>query len=334
MVVEATNRIIQSDFSFKPLISGHINQTFLVNNNEEKLLLQRLNTKVFKNLEDISQNILSVSTHLKQKEYPNRVLELIAFADGEYLYEGKWRMFKYIDETQTFLTVQSKTQTFEAAKFLSSFHAHLFDIELDKITDSIDGFLDFGLRFEQYKEALRKSTKDRLKKANAAVGFIEENENLLEDWFKLQPQLPTRIIHADPKISNFLFDKADAEKIIALIDWDTILRGSILYDFGDMVRSYTNVKEEDNPKEGNNFSLENYTALKEGFLHHLEDKLTEKELQNLQLGAETVIYVQAIRFLTDYLNGDIYYSIQRPDQNLDRAMSQINLLRDLQNKLS
>ena len=101
-----------------------------------------------------------------------------------------------------------------------------------------------------------------------------------------------------------------------------------------MVRSYTNLKEEDDPTEGKNFSLENYKALKNGFLYYLEDKLTQEELDNLRLGAETVIYVQSMRFLTDYLNGDIYYSIQHPEQNLDRTMSQINLLKDLKRKLS
>lgn len=334
MVVAASARTIHSDFDLKQLTSGHINQTYLVNNNGEKLLLQKLNTKVFKNLESISQNIISVGNHLKQKEYPNGVLELIAFADGKYLYEGKWRMFKYMENTQTFLKVQSKEQAFEAAKFLSSFHACLSDIELQKITDSIDGFLDFEKRSEHYKEALQRATKNRLKKAETAIAFLEENKIILEDWLLLLPQIPIRVIHADPKISNFLFDKADANKIIALIDWDTIMRGPILYDFGDMVRSYTNLKEEDCSEIGDNFSLDNYKALEEGFLYYLKNKLTKNEVENLELGAKVVIYVQAMRFLTDYLNEDIYYKIQRLDHNLDRAMSQINLLNDLQIKLS
>jgi len=334
MVLEATGRKIHTDFSYISLTSGHINQTYLVENKGEKLLLQKLNTEVFKNLNGISQNILTVGNHLKQKQYPDEVLELIAFNDGKYLYKNEWRVFKYMDETQTFLKVQSETQAYEAAKFLSSFHAHLSDIELDEITDSIDGFLDFEMRLEQYEISLQNSAEDRLKKAKIAITFIEENKTILEDWFALLPQIPTRIIHADPKISNFLFDNSDADKIIALIDWDTILRGSILYDFGDMVRSYTNLKEEDDPTEGRNFSLENYKALKNGFLYYLEDKLTWKEVINLRLGAEVVIYVQAMRFLTDYLNDDIYYSIQYPKQNLDRTMSQINLLIDLKRKLT
>lgn len=334
MVVSSTGRSIHSDFSSKPLTSGHINQTYLVTNNGERLLLQKLNTQVFKNLEGITKNILAVSSHLKQKSYPSETLELISFNNGDYLYEDEWRMFYYMENTQTFLKVQSEQQAFEAAKSLSAFHAHLSDIELEKITDSIDGFLDFEMRLEQYYKSLEKVAEDRRKKAEVAIAFVEENKTILQDWFKILPQIPTRVIHADPKISNFLFDMADANRIVALIDWDTILQGPILYDFGDMVRSYTNLREEDDPKAGNNFSLENYKALKKGFLYNLKDTLTQTELDNLELGAKTVIYVQALRFLTDYLNGDVYYSVQHPEQNLDRAMSQINLLIDLKRNIA
>lgn len=330
----AASREVHSNFSYKQLTSGHINQTYLVNNNGEQLILQKLNTTVFKNLEGITQNILSVCNHLKQKEYPNQVLQLVSFNDGGYLYNGQWRIFEYIEDTQTFLKVQSAKQTYEAAKFLGSFHAHLSDITLDKVQDSIEGFLDFEVRSIQYQKALKDAETSRLKKAEDVIVFIEENESILEDWLALLPQIPTRIIHADPKISNFLFDKTDANRILALIDWDTLLSGSILYDFGDMVRSYTNLREEDDPEVGGNFSLENYRALEEGFLFYIKDKLTQKELDNLDLGAKTVIYVQAMRFLTDYLNGDVYYAVQHPEQNLDRTKSQINLLRELQEKLA
>src|SRR5690625_7095101 len=114
-------------------------------------------------------------------------------------------MFKYMKETQTFLKVQSEIQAFEAAKFLSSFHAHLSDIEIDRITDSIDGFLDFEMRLKQYEKALKNSANDRLKEAEAAVVFLEQNKTILEEWFTLLPQIPSRIIQADQKISNFLF---------------------------------------------------------------------------------------------------------------------------------
>lgn len=331
--VIAGAREISSDFHIEQLTSGHINQTYLISNNKEKLILQNLNTKVFSNLDGITQNILLVSNHLKQKGYPHQILEPVAFNDGGYLWDSNWRLFTYLEDTQTFLKVQSSEQTYEAAKFLSLFHAHLLDVEVEHIQDSIPGFLDFEIRLEQYKNALKKATEIRLEHANDTIDFLKENQNILTDWLVLLPQIPTRIIHADPKISNFLFDKIDATKIVAVIDWDTILQGSILYDFGDMVRSYTNLKEEDNPEVGNNFSLENYKALEKGFVYHLDGKLTKLELDNLSLGARVVIYIQAMRFLTDYLNGDVYYATQYEDHNLDRTKSQINLLKELQSKL-
>ncbi len=332
--IVAEAKEIAPDFTYKPLTSGHINKTYLIQNNNEKLVLQKLNTTVFENLDAITQNILNVSNHLKNKTYPHTILQPIVFNDGAYLYDLKWRMFEYIEDTQTFLKVQSTQQAFEAARFLSFFHAHISDIAIKDIQDPIEGFLDFEKRLHQYEQALQIASKKRLQEAHKAISYINDNKFILQKWIMLMPQLPTRIIHADPKISNFLFDKEDANKIIALIDWDTILCGSVLYDFGDMVRSYTNLKEEDDPKAGNNFSLENYRALEEGFLYHLKDILTIKEIENLALGAKTVIYVQAMRFLTDFLNDDVYYAIQHPKQNLDRTMSQINLLKDMQEKLA
>lgn len=332
-VLEATEIGLDAEFSYKQLTSGHINQTYLVYNNDERLILQKLNSKVIPDLDLISLNILNLAEHLKHRKYPYKVLQLFPFSSGSYLYNSQWRIFKFIENTQSFLKVQSAKQAYEAAKFLSFFHANLADLPLDKIQDSIKDFLDFEKRWQQYQEAVQNSTKSRLNKAEDAIRYLNENSNVLDDWLSLLPQIPIRIIHADPKISNFLFDEKDPNKILALIDWDTLMHGSILYDFGDMVRSYTNLKDEDNPEFGNNFSLENYRALEEGFLFHLKDKLTSLEIKNLGLGAKVVIYIQAIRFLTDYLNGDIYYSTQRPAQNLDRTKNQINLLREIEQKI-
>src|SRR5690625_857699 len=111
------------------------------------------------------------------------------------------------------------------------------------------------------------------------------------------------------------------------------MKGSILYDFGDMVRSYTNLKSEDDFSNTNNFSLENFKALKKGFLFYLEEELTTTEKENLDLAGKIVVYIQAIRFLTDYLNGDLYFNIKRPHHNLERTQSQLNLLENMKKKL-
>lgn len=320
---------VNKDFKTNPITNGHINKTYELRNKNQSYILQVLNTDIFKNLEAISNNISLLNRHLKQKDYPYKLLETLAFSDGNYLHNGNTRLFKFIENSQTFLKVQTAEQAYQAAKCLSHFHTALDDLETDKITDSIPGFLDFKLRLKQYEAAKSTASVERLEKANSLIKYLDSQLEILEAWNKLLPKLPIRILHADPKISNFLFDNQDENKILALIDWDTLMSGPVLYDFGDMVRSYTNMREEDDPTQGNNFNLAYYKALEKGFISVLGDKLTTDEKENLSLGAKAVIYIQALRFLTDYLNGDIYYGIQYKDHNLDRTHSQVNLLKDL-----
>lgn len=324
---------VSDDFSVQPLTSGHINKTFLVCNKKERFLLQKLNTTVFKNLEDIMQNILAVSTHLKKKDYPYEILSPIATHQDEILVENQWRLFPFIRDTATFEQSQSRDQVYETAKFLSEFYNYINDLEPEKIKDSIPGFIDFESRFEQFEESLKTGNSTRLKRASREIEIIQAQKEILEKWELLLPKIPTRVIHADPKISNFLFDQDCLTQIKALIDWDTFMQGTILYDFGDMVRSYTNLKEEDDPNSPENFSAENYEALLKGFLYHLGEELTPTEINNFDLAGQAVIYVQAVRFLTDYLNDDVYYAVERQEHNLDRTKSQLNLLKGLQSYL-
>lgn len=318
-----------SDFEVKTLVSGHINRTYLILNHSKNFILQKINTKVFKQPEILAQNILNISNHLKSKNYPHQFLKPVLFSDGKFIYDSEWRIFEFIDNSQSFEKTKSNNQVFEAAKFLSEFYSYLNDLDPAEIGDSIPGFLDFNLRYGQFETALKNAEQSRIKNSKPEIEVVISNQQFLNDWNKISTEIPTRIIHADPKISNFLFDKNSDEKIIALIDWDTFMCGPILYDFGDMARSYTNLKNEDDPSEGEIFSQKNYDALKKGFLFYLKDQLTQTEIENLDTAAKTVIYIQAVRFLTDYLNGDIYYHTDFSGQNLNRTKNQINLLKGL-----
>ena len=140
-------------------------------------------------------------------------------------------------------------------------------------------------------------------------------------------ELPERVIHADPKISNILFTK-DGEAL-SVIDLDTMMNSTLLYDFGDMMRSYCNLTDEDDATMVDNFAPAIYDSVKEGFLSHLSSKLTSIELENLDYAAQVVIYIQAVRFLTDYLNNDVYYSTKYPEHNLDRTRNQVNLVKNV-----
>ncbi len=326
----AAYQSIESDFTATVLTSGHINVTYLIHNGGQNFVLQQLNTAVFKNLSLVVENMKTVAAHLKSKRYPKPVLTPLAFKKGRFLYAGSWRLLPYIDNTQTFEKVQSVKQAYQAASSLSEFHWYLKDLDCTQIENPIPGFINFKQRYHDFESALKKADPDRLKQAEKAVSYLKKQSPLLEQWLSVCPKLPQRLIHADPKISNFLF--SSTAQIKAIIDWDTLMVGPILYDFGDMVRSYTNLKAEDNSqKAGANFSYPHYQALKKGFLEHMRNELTPAEINHLDLAGKTVIYVQGIRFLTDYLAGDLYYTTQYPKHNLDRAQNQINLLQDFLN---
>lgn len=325
---------IAPDFTVVHLTSGHINHTFLVQNNQKQYILQKVNTSIFKNLAIITLNIKIISKHLQSKLYPYKILTPLVFQSGDYLHDKSWRIFEYLKDTQIFEKVQSKEQAYEAAKFLSLFHFYLKDIDLNNIQDSIDGFTNFNSRILHFEIALQNALPERLLTAKAEIEAIHHQYNIFEQWNNIVKRMPKRLIHADPKISNFLFHKNSSSEIKALIDWDTFMCGTILYDFGDMVRSYTNLRAEDDAENYNNFSFENYLALKEGFLFYLKDELEPIEIENFELIAQMVILIQAIRFLTDYLNHDKYYIIHYPEQNLNRTRNQLNLLHEMNKILS
>ena len=236
-------------------------------------------------------------------------------------------MMEYLENSITFLKPSSTEIAFEASKCLSEFYK-IVNQKTILLEETLPDFINFEKRINNFKTALNQET-ERKKLAESEINFILDHLSLLQKWTELQNSnsLPLRVIHADPKISNILFNKEN--KAIAVIDLDTMMNGTILYDFGDMIRSYTNNAEEDNGWVKDNFNAENYVAVKEGFLFYLKDTLTPIELENLDYAAQLIIYIQAIRFLTDFLNDDIYYSTKYKLQNLDRTKNQINLLKGL-----
>lgn len=320
---------IEPDFNTKIIQSGHINQTFLVKNGGLRYILQRINNVVFTNARQIMINIDLVAKHLAQKKYPHPILKPFKTLDGHFLKNDEWRLFPYFEDTIGFERVKSAKQTYAAASFLSEFYSFMADADLSGIRESIPGFLDFNQREEQFIKSLKTASKTRLVQAKTTISRLKNYNYILNNWNRVAPDMPARLIHADPKISNFLFAKDDFEKPVALIDWDTFMMGPLLYDFGDMVRSYTNLRDEDDPHEGNNFSNENYDALQRGFISAIKNKISPLERNNMGLAAQLVIYIQAARFLTDYLNNDAYYTVHRPNQNLDRTIGQLNLLDSL-----
>ncbi|MBQ0146862.1 MAG: aminoglycoside phosphotransferase family protein [Flavobacteriaceae bacterium] len=319
------------DLIVKPITEGLINQTFEIKLGINRYILQQLNTSIFKKPEDIISNMLAIGNHLKMNEYPKSIINILPNLNQNYLTfvnDEVWRLTNYIPNSVCYNQVCSKEQAYQAAKAIGEFHYYLKDLDITRIKPSIIGFLDYKKRVESYTKAITEGNQQRVKIASEAINYINNHLPLVEKYLALE--FPQRIVHADAKIGNFLFDQSDSTKVKAVIDWDTIIPGNILCDFGDMVRTYSNLRVEDDPNPEDNFSLSYYEAVKEGFLSELKNILTDKELEAIDLTAYVVILIQAIRFITDFLQDDIYYHTTRENQNLDRTINQINLLKSIQ----
>jgi hypothetical protein len=320
-----------------PITDGLINSTYSVEVVEgaqrKKYILQKINILVFKNPKAIQSNIVLVSSFLKSNNYPHPVLELCVTAEGnnEINFEGdSWRMMAQIENSYTVNVVENPKQAFQVGAFFGTFYRYFENIDTQQIQVVLPDFLDTQSRIDAFQLALQSANSDRLIKAQEQIEWMVKHKDLPQKWIQLQQQkeLPIRLIHADPKISNVLFD-ATTHQPKAIIDWDTLMLGTILYDYGDMIRSYTNTKLEDDPNPEGVFNVAIYKALTEGFLSETRSLLTDIEKEFMSYAPQVIVYIQALRFLTDFLNGDTYYHCNYPEQNLNRTKNQINLLQQI-----
>ncbi|ASK29927.1 serine kinase [Chryseobacterium sp. T16E-39] len=322
-----------------PINNGLINTTYCVENNEtrEKYILQKINTHVFKKPEHVINNHLKINKVLQEGQYHLEITQPISASSEEFLIKDEngdsWRMTSFIDNSITFLTVPSPETAFKAAKTVGYFLSVINTQTLPPIEDPLPGFLNFEKRLADYKISLESGSSSLKENAKDEIELMNQFLWLPDQWIKMQHngQLPKRIVHADAKISNILFDQNHDP--MAVIDLDTIMISTILYDFGTMIQSYTNTTNEDDGTAQNNFNPEIFESVKEGFLFHLKDQLAPEELKNLDYAAQVAIYIQGLRFLTDYLNGSTYYSTSYPEHNLDRTKNQLELLKGLRNYL-
>lgn len=322
-----------SEFITKPVSNGLINHTYIIENsqNNKRYILQKVNTHIFQNPQAIAKNHLVITKILTGKGYNKQILTPVLTEKGNYFDENEhcWRLFDYIEGNKTYLKVPNLEVAYKATEALSEFYYLLNSEEDILLEDPLPGFINFQKRIDDYKKALHSASPELIEKAQDETDFINSLIDLPSKWITLEKEgkLPQRIIHADPKISNVLFDQED--NTLAVIDLDTLMHGTLLYDFGDMVRSYTNTTDEDDGATKDNFSKALYAEVKKGFLSHLQPLLTPVERELLDYAAKVVIYIQAVRFFSDYLNGNQYYTVNYPEHNLDRTRNQINLLKGL-----
>ena len=315
------------------LKGGLIHKTFLVEAmNDAYFVLQGVNTQVFHNPNLVVMNQQRIAQHLEQKGYPKICLTMLANADERFLlldHKGQtWRMFHAIHPSKSLEVLGKHSQAFAAAKALSEFHSYLMDFPKDQLQESIPGFLDFKKRRKDYRHSLKVAIPYRLTQANDLIQKLVEHEGILNRYLQLLPKLPLRIIHADPKLSNFLFNES-GEDVCAIIDWDTIMPGSMLYDFGDMIRSFCQVGTEDSLQK-KAFNPQILRELLNGYFEGtMNNYLSDLERENILLGAKAVMYIQGLRFLSDYLIGDQYYWVEDENHNLRRARNQLQMLEEI-----
>jgi Ser/Thr protein kinase RdoA (MazF antagonist) len=320
-----------SNSQIKTLGNGHINKTFLLDG-PARFVLQRINTQVFKDPEIIARNLHVAAQHLS-RNHPNYLfLKAAKTKAGEDMMWDEngfpWRLYPYISNTITVESASSAEEAFEAAKGFAALTKNLDGIDVNKFKPSIERFQDLTLRFEQLEEAIRNASDDRKIEAELAIEMALSYSHLVNEFVELTTsgKLKVRIVHNDTKINNILFDSR-SQKAVAVIDLDTLMPGYFIYDLGDMVRTYVSpVTEEEQELSKVAFRFPFYEKVLEGYLSEMGECLTEDEKAAIPFAGLMMTYIMAIRFLADYLNGDIYYHTKYPNHNLVRACNQLRLL--------
>lgn len=328
--------------SYKELASGHINDTYLIKTTEKPFfVLQRINHGVFKDVPGLINNKVSVSLHIQQKmshlskeELSRRAITFVPANDGAYYFKDEegnfWNVMVFIDNSVTHLTVQHEEIAYEGGKLFGEFLNLASDFDASKLIDVIPNFHNMAFRYSQFEDALKVASDERLEQAKDYIEIIQESKEEMHILQNLKDsgEIKLRVTHNDTKISNALFDENN--KGMCVIDTDTVMPGIVHYDFGDAIRTICNTAAED---ESNldlvSFNLSYYKAYVKGFLEEMKDDLSPVELKYLPLGAKTMIFIMALRFLTDFLNNDIYYKTGYPEHNLDRAKNQFKLIESL-----
>ena len=309
----------ESIVTLKKVDSGLINSTFVLNSKTNSYILQAINTNIFPNYEKGLENILNVGNWLKKKNYPYSFPLPIK---GEYLKVKNelWRLMPFVKNSISYNRVSSLDQVKNAANCLGEFYHYLSGFNTESLAITLPDFHNGNSIIKKFEDALTNGDRKRLLLAKPIINEIFKKLPLLKKWDKVCNSLPTRVVHYDTKINNFLFDKK-TDEVLAIIDFDTLMPGCVLSDIGDMIRTYSNpVGEESKEIEKIVCNTEIVNVIIKEFAKTVS--LEKEEIENLFFGGMAITFMQCVRFLTDYLNGDSYYKISYESQNLIRAKNQ------------
>jgi len=320
----------------EPYGSGHINDTYCAVFDQAgvrvRYVLQRINHNIFENPAALMENIQRVTTHLEKKcagqpDPSRRVLTLMPARDGTVFYrdaEGNyWRTYIFIEKARTFDAVESAEQAFKAAKAFGQFQKLLADLPAPRLHDTIPDFHHTPKRFAALEKALVADVANRAKLAKPEIEFALNHRAICGAL--IAANLPERVTHNDTKFNNVMLDEATGEGI-CVIDLDTVMPGLALYDFGDMVRTTTSpAKEDERDLSKVTMQFPMFEALARGYLSSAADFLTPAEKKFLVFSGKLITFEIGLRFLTDFLAGDVYFKVHRDGHNLDRCRTQFHL---------
>ena len=332
----------------KPFGEGHINETYAVYMQEEdgsdvpQYVLQRLNINVFKNPSQVMENIFGVTEFLREVireeggDVDRETLSYIKTKSGETYFEDAqgqpWRCLHFISNSVCYQTVEEPDQFYQSAKSFGHFLKQLGNYPAESLHETIPQFHDTVKRFRDFAKAVKKDVKNRSRSCKKEIVFALERE---EDCGVLMEQLnkgllPLRVTHNDTKLNNILFD-SDTDKGLCIIDLDTIMPGLAANDFGDSIRFGASTAEEDEKDlEKVHFDIHLYELYVKGYLEMAKDVLTPAEIESLPWGARLMTLECGMRFLTDYLQGDVYFKTAYPEHNLVRARTQFKLVKEME----
>jgi hypothetical protein len=333
----------------EPYGNGHIHDTFRIETAEEDkddYILQRLNNRIFKNIPGLQHNIERVTVHLRNRlraipgsDIKRECLSLVPSVDGKsWIVDGNgnsWRMYIFIKNHRTYNVVDSTGKAFEGGKAIGRFQAMLSDMQGEPLFETIPWFHDIEKRLETFNLTIHNDPAGRVGMVGNEIKQVLDRAEEMKIILRLgkEGKIPLRITHNDTKFNNILLDEND--KALCVIDLDTVMPGYVHYDFGDAIRTATNTASED---EGDlakvNMNIDLFRAYSEGFLSETGSTLNDIEKEYLAFAPRLITYTIALRFLTDFIDGDNYFKIHHEFHNLQRARAQLRLVASMEEQFS
>ena len=333
--------------SAEELRSGNINSTYRLtfvkpDGTRQEYILQRINTVVFKDPYGVMENITNVIDHIDKKlraageDTSRRLLHFVNTKSGSYLCRDStgafWRAYVFVDGVTAYNSIDDSALFYEAGRGFGEFQKNLFDFPAELLHETIPDFHNTKRRFYAFVAAIAEDKAGRVRELEDEIDFLFDRRKMMSEIVdKIDAGiLPMRVTHNDTKLNNVLIDNRTG-KAACVIDLDTVMPGSSLYDYGDAIRFGASTAAEDEPDLSKiSVNMELFKLFTKGFVEEISNALTKEEIHYLPLGAKVMTCELALRFLTDYINGDEYFKVNSPDHNLIRARAQMKLLTELE----